>query len=90
MPRIEIYTTAFCPYCTRAKYLLESKGMRYEEYRIENDRSRIKEMLTRSKRNTVPQIFIDDHHVGGYDDLAALNERGTLDPMLGLADEKSE
>ena len=87
MPKIEMYSTAFCPYCTRAKYLLESKGVHYEEYRIENDRSRMKEMLKRSKRNTVPQIFIDNHHVGGYDDLAELEARGNLDPMLGLSHE---
>ena len=73
MPRVQIYTTAICPYCVRAKSLLERKGVGYEELRIEGNRDLMREMLERSQRRTVPQIFIDDYHVGGYDDMAALD-----------------
>jgi glutaredoxin 3 len=86
MPRIVMYTTAVCPYCVRAKRLLERKGVDFEELRIEGDRELMREMLERSKRRTVPQIFIDDYHVGGYDDLAELDIEGKLDDMLGVAD----
>lgn len=85
MPKVQIYTTAICPYCVRAKSLLERKGIGYEELRIEGSRDLMREMLERSKRRTVPQIFIDDFHVGGYDDMAALDVEGRLDPLLGLA-----
>ena len=85
MPNVQIYTTAICPYCVRAKSLLERKGIGYEELRIEGSRDLMREMLERSKRRTVPQIFIDDYHVGGYDDMAALDVEGRLDPLLGLA-----
>jgi glutaredoxin 3 len=85
MPRVQIYTTAICPYCVRAKSLLERKGVGYEELRIEGNRELMREMLDRSKRRTVPQIFIGDTHVGGYDDMAALDMEGKLDPLLGLA-----
>jgi glutaredoxin 3 len=84
MPKVQIYTTAICPYCVRAKSLLERKGIGYEELRIEGSRDLMREMLERSKRRTVPQIFIDDYHVGGYDDMAALDVEGRLDPLLGL------
>ena len=84
MPKVQIYTTAICPYCVRAKSLLERKGIGYEELRIEGSRDLMREMLERSKRRTVPQIFIDDFHVGGYDDMAALDVEGRLDPLLGL------
>ena len=84
MPDITIYSTAMCPYCVRAKMLLQRKGMSWEEKRIDQDYSLVNEMLRRSKRRTVPQIFIDDHHVGGYDDMAELDAMGQLDPMLGL------
>lgn len=82
MPKIEIYTTAICPYCVRAKMLLKSKGVNWEEIRIDRDRNRMQEMLTRSNRRTVPQIFIDNKHIGGFDDLSALDSRGKLDPLL--------
>ncbi|MCP4288108.1 MAG: glutaredoxin 3 [Gammaproteobacteria bacterium] len=84
MPRVIMYTTRICPYCVRAKKLLEKKGVKIEELRIDNNRELMREMLQRSQRRTVPQIFIDDHHVGGYDDLAELNAFGKLDPLLGL------
>jgi glutaredoxin 3 len=84
MPEIVIYSTAMCPYCVRAKMLLQRKGMRWDEKRIDLDHDLMREMLQRSNRRTVPQIFIDDHHVGGYDDMAELDAMGQLDPMLGL------
>ncbi|MCB1761498.1 MAG: glutaredoxin 3 [Gammaproteobacteria bacterium] len=85
MPRVIMYTTRICPYCVRAKALLQKKGVEYEELRIDGNRELMREMLERSQRRTVPQIFIDDYHVGGYDDLAELNAFGKLDPLLGLA-----
>ena len=83
MAKIEIYTKAFCPYCSRAKALLESKGAAYDEFDITMDTAKRKEMLERSGgRSTVPQIFIDGKHIGGSDDLAALDRQGGLDPLL--------
>lgn len=90
MPKVQMYTTAMCPYCVRAKTLLGNKGIEYEEFRIDRDRSLMQEMLTRSQRRTVPQIFIDDYHVGGYDDMAKLESYGELDPLLGLATHDDE
>ena len=89
MPKIEIYTTAMCPYCVRAKMLLQNKGMSWEEIRVDLDRDRLQEMLQRSQRRTVPQIFIDDFHVGGFDDMAALDARGELDPLLGISEHET-
>lgn len=83
MPKVEIYTKAFCPYCSRAKALLEIKGVAYEEYDISMGGPRRTEMLERSKGGyTVPQIFIDGRHVGGCDDVFALDRAGRLDPLL--------
>lgn len=83
MPRIEIYTTAICPYCVAAKNFLVAKGARYEEVRVDRDRERFAEMLQRSNnRRTVPQIFIGGTHVGGFDDMVALDRAGGLDPLL--------
>ena len=84
MPKVVMYTTTICPYCVRAKNLLQNKGVAYEERRIEGNREYMREMIQRSRRRTVPQIFIDDYHVGGYDELAELNAFGKLDPLLGL------
>lgn len=84
MPKVVMYTTAICPYCMRAKQLLSRKGVEYEELRIEGDRERMRQMIKRSQRNTVPQIFIDDFHVGGYDDMAEMDAMGELDTLLGL------
>lgn len=84
MPKVVMYTTAICPYCMRAKSLLNRKGVAFEELRIEGDRERMREMIQRSNRRTVPQIFIDDYHVGGYDDMAELDIMGQLDDLLGL------
>ena len=85
MAQIEIYTKFFCPYCTRAKTLLDSKGVTYEEYEVSNDPKSFEVMLDRANGSrTVPQIFIDDQHIGGSDDLHALDARGGLDPLLGI------
>ena len=83
MARVEIYTRIFCGYCTRAKQLLETKGVDYQEYDISMDAPKRAEMLQRAHgRSTVPQIFIDDRHVGGCDDLHELDRDGRLDPLL--------
>ena len=85
MAKVEIYTKAWCGYCARAKALLEGKGVAFEEYDIGAGGAKRDEMLGRAPgRTTVPQIFIDDRHVGGSDDLAALERQGKLDPLLGL------
>ncbi|MHA3841085.1 glutaredoxin 3 [Sphingomonas aestuarii] len=84
MARIEIYTKAFCPYCTRAKRLLDEKGVAFDEFDITMGGPKRQEMIQRAGgRSTVPQIFIDDSHIGGSDDLAALEREGRLDPLLG-------
>jgi glutaredoxin 3 len=83
MPKVEIYTKAFCPYCSRAKALLETKGVDFEEYDISMGGPKRAEMLARANGgSTVPQIFIDDRHVGGCDDVFALDRQGKLDPLL--------
>lgn len=82
MARIEIYTTPFCGYCARAKALLERKGIEYDERDVMMDDKARAEMRARSSRTTVPQIFIDGKHIGGSDELAALDAAGKLDPML--------
>ena len=83
MARVEIYTKFFCPYCARAKRLLDEKGVEYEEYEISGGGEKREEMTQRaSGRTTVPQIFIDGRHIGGSDDLAALEREGKLDPLL--------
>ncbi|MCU7905030.1 MAG: glutaredoxin 3 [Candidatus Thiodiazotropha sp. (ex Epidulcina cf. delphinae)] len=87
MPHVVMYSTTICPYCVRAKHLLETKGITFDEVRIDHDHRIAQEMMRRSNRHTVPQIFIDDYHVGGYDDLASLAMSGQLDSLLGIADE---
>jgi glutaredoxin 3 len=82
MAKIEIYTTPFCGYCARAKGLLDSKGAAYEEVDVMEDAAKRSEMRERSKRTTVPQIFINGQHIGGSDELAALERSGKLDPLL--------
>ena len=83
MAKVEIFTKAFCPYCTRALRLLAAKGAHAEEIDITMGGPRRTEMLARSGgRSTVPQIFIGDRHVGGSDDLAALERAGELDALL--------
>ena len=80
--RVTIYATQFCPYCMRAERLLQSKGVAFEKIRVDLEPQRRVEMMERTKRRTVPQIYIGDHHVGGYDDLAALERAGRLDALL--------
>ena len=82
MASIDIYTKITCPYCHRAKALLSSKGVTFNEISIDGDVARREEMINRSGRTTVPQIFIDAQHIGGCDDLYALDARGGLDPLL--------
>jgi glutaredoxin 3 len=83
MVKVEIYTKAFCGYCTRAKRLLQSKGVDFEEFDITMGGPRRAEMLQRANgRMTVPQIFIGDRHIGGCDELHALDARGGLDSLL--------
>jgi glutaredoxin 3 len=83
MPNIEIYTTPYCPYCVRAKALLKKKGAAFTEIDVGGDWQRREEMIERANgRMTVPQIFIGDLHVGGSDDLHALDSAGKLDPLL--------
>lgn len=82
VPPITIYTTPLCPYCLRAKRLLNAKGARFEEIDVMLDSDQRQKMETRSGRHTVPQIFVGDVHVGGCDDLYRLNETGELDALL--------
>jgi glutaredoxin 3 len=85
MAKIEIYTKAFCPFCARAKALLASKQAEFEEFDIMMDSGRRSTMISLANgRTTVPQIFIDGKHIGGSDDLAALDARGGLDPLLNI------
>ncbi|CAM3286966.1 glutaredoxin 3 [Asticcacaulis taihuensis] len=82
MSKIDIYTKPYCPYCERAKALLQEKGAEYNEIVASHDPALRAEMNERSGRYTYPQIFINGTHVGGCDDLMALNARGGLDPLL--------
>ena len=86
MPKIEVYSTAVCPYCVAAKNLLKSKGLAWDEVRVDADPAQRELMLQRSGgRRTVPQIFINDQHVGGYDDLVAADRSGRLKQLLEAA-----
>jgi glutaredoxin 3 len=82
MKPVTIYSTRVCPYCMRAKSLLQSKQAPYTEFMVDLDPSRREEMEEKSKRRSVPQIFIGDRHVGGYDELYALDRKGELDTLL--------
>ncbi|WP_426150540.1 glutaredoxin 3 [Pseudomonas sp. DC3000-4b1] len=82
MPRIVVYSSDWCPYCTRAKALLASKGVDFEEIRVDGQPQLRAEMTRKAGRTSVPQIWIDDLHVGGCDDLYALERAGKLDPLL--------
>jgi glutaredoxin 3 len=81
-PEVLIYTGHRCAYCNAAKKMLDSKNITYHEINIHEDAAKAEEMVERTKRQTVPQIFIGDTHVGGFDDMAALNTEGKLDDML--------
>ena len=83
MPRVLMYTSATCPYCNAAERLLANKGVKaIDKVRIDLEPERRDEMIERTGRRTVPQIFIGERHVGGFDDLAALDRAGGLDPLL--------
>lgn len=81
-PAITVYTSAICGYCSAAKNFLKSKGLQWTEVRIDLDSAERDRMLARARRTSVPQIFIGETHVGGYDDLMALHRAGTLDALL--------
>lgn len=81
-PAVRVYSTLFCPYCAMAKRLLDHKGVRYEEIRVDENPALREEMMRISGRRTVPQVFVGQTHVGGFDDLAALDRAGKLDPLL--------
>jgi glutaredoxin 3 len=83
MTHVTIYTTPTCPYCIAAKALLKGKGVTFSEISIEGDRSAAAALAGRTGRRTVPQIFVGASHVGGFDDLRALEDAGGLDALLG-------
>ena len=85
MAKVEIYTTGNCAYCVAAKTLLKQRGFGYEESRIDTDPAKFAEMLGRSNRRTVPQIFIDGEYIGGFEDLAAADREGKLAQPAGDA-----
>ena len=82
MPAVVMYSTGFCPYCVRARMLLDRKSVIYTDIRVDLEPALRAEMIQRSGRTSVPQIFIDDFHVGGCDDMYALEQQGRLDPLL--------
>ena len=82
MAKIEMYTTQWCGYCARARALFEKKGAAFEEMDVMEDEGKRAEMRTRSNRTTVPQIFINGQHIGGSDELSALEQQGKLDVLL--------
>lgn len=85
MVSVEIYTTQTCPYCRRAKALLKDKGINYREISVDGDDKLRREMMKRANGGyTVPQIFIDNEHIGGCDDMVALDYAGKLDAKLGI------
>ena len=79
---VTMYSTRFCPYCIRARMLLESKRVDYTDISVDGDPALRREMMQRSGRRTVPQIWIGEQHVGGFDDLARLEQQGRLDELL--------
>lgn len=83
MAKVTMYTTGVCPYCQMAERLLKSKGVaEIDKIRVDTDPARREEMMSRTGRRTVPQIYIGERHVGGFDDLAKLDREGGLDPLL--------
>jgi glutaredoxin 3 len=82
LPKVEIYTTPTCPYCHAAKALLDDKGVAYDEITVLDPELRAKMTQRAQGRRTVPQVFVDDTHLGGYDDVAALDRQGKLDQLL--------
>lgn len=86
MVSVVVYSTGSCPYCVRACRLLDTKGVSYTEIRVDRDPALRNEMVTKSCRRSVPQIFIDDYHVGGFDEMYLLDRNGELDTLLGHSD----
>ena len=84
MPKIVMYSTGVCPYCQAAERVLMAKGASVEKIRIDTDPAQKEAMIARTGRRTVPQIYIDDYHVGGYEDLVALERAGKLNQLLGI------
>jgi len=82
MPRVQMYTKRVCPFCTRAKALLQKKGVAFEEIDVENDDARRLWLVEASGQKTVPQIFVDGRSLGGFSDIEALDRQGKLDPIL--------
>lgn len=82
MPRVIMYSTGVCPYCQMAERLLSAKGVEVEKIRVDLEPARRAEMMEKTGRRTVPQIYVGTTHVGGYDDLAALDRAGKLEPLL--------
>ena len=81
-PEITLYTSAMCGYCVAAKNFLKSKGLQWKEVRIDTDPAQRERMVSLARRTSVPQIFIGQTHVGGYDDMMALHRAGKLEPLL--------
>lgn len=82
MKSVRMYTTGLCPFCVMAKRLLQQKGVAIEEVRVDSDAAQREEMMRITGRRTVPQIFVGETHVGGFDDLSAMERAGKLDPLL--------
>jgi len=83
MAKVQVYVTQYCPYCTRAKMLLDAKGVEYETINVTgNDELRLELVERSGGRKTVPQIFIDEKSIGGFDEMSMLNEKGELDKLL--------
>lgn len=82
MAKIKVFTANLCPYCTMAEKLLERKGLQYQEINVDSQPGLRQELMNKTKRRTVPQIFVGDVHVGGFDDLYALEQSGKLDELV--------
>ena len=81
-PKVVVYSGRFCGYCTAAERLFQSKNIKYELIKVDEDKEMFDHMMKITGRRTIPQIFIDEFHVGGFDDLSALNQSGKLDELL--------
>ena len=88
--KVQIFTTHRCPYCDGAKRLLDKKGVTYKEIYVDVEQERLAEMVARSQRRSVPQIFIGDTHIGGYDDMVELDYDGKLDELISQASATNE
>ena len=90
MTNVVVYLTASCPYCIRAKMLLDKKGVSYIEHRVDIDRERLEEMYQKSNQSSVPQIFIGEQHIGGFDDMYMMDLNDNLDALLFPTDDKTK